>query len=167
VVQEVEMKHVTLSVALAAGALGLSLGTAEAAKGPKKPEIPFTIHVSAGSDDKDVVDSTNDVRRALEKKADWFRLTEDPKEADIQLEIVGRDFSQDKALVVRGFLTTANLRNADIVGQCIPGIFDVTGPWKSAAANMVKRVETFARETYADLAEAQKDRVKARSAANQ
>ena len=96
----------------------------------------------------------------------WFRLTEDPKEADIALEITSRDFSQDKALIVRGRLTTANLENAPIVGQCIPGILDIKGPWKSAAENMAKRVENLSRDTYAEMAEAQKKRAKASSAAS-
>lgn len=124
--------------------------------------------MSAGSSDEDVVDSTNDVRRSIEKKPDWFQLTENRSDADIVLSIVSRDFSQDEALIVRGRLTIANLTFAPIVGQCIPGIFDVTGPWKSAAGNMVKRIETFARETYPELAEAQaKKGAKARSAASQ
>ena len=161
------MRSVMLSAALAAGALSLSLGTAEAAKGPKKPDTPFAIHVSTASKDQDTLDSTNDVRRAIEKKGDWFRLTDNPKEADIALEITSRDFSQDKALIVRGRLTTANLENAAIIGQCIPGLLDIKGPWKSAAENMAKRVENFARETYADLAEAQRNRAKAGSAASQ
>ena len=162
------MRNVLLRAALAAALLGFSLGTAEAAKGPKKPDTPFTIQVLTRSTDKDVVDSTNDVRKLIdEKKRDWFRLTENPEEADIVLEIISRDFSQDKALVVRGRLSTANLDGAEIVGQCIPGIFDLGGPWKSAAANMVKRIETFCRETYADLAAAQKKRAPAPSTASQ
>lgn len=154
------MSKVLLSTALAAGALGLSLGTAEAGKGPKKPNTPFAVHVFTVKTDKDTVDSTNDVRRAVEKRMDWFYLTENRKDADIVLEVVSRDFSHDKALIVRGRLTTANLQHAPIIGQCIPGILDVAGPWKSAAGDMVKRVQTFARETYADLAEAQSKRAK-------
>ena len=162
------MRSVVLKAVLVAAALGLSLGTADAAKGPKKPDTPFTIHVYTDETDKEVVDSTNDVRKVIqEKKQDWFRLTEDVHEADIVLQITGRDFSQDKALIVRGRLTTANLRNAEIIGQCIPGIFDLGGPWKSAAANMAKRVENFCRDTYGELAEAQKKKVKALSSARQ
>lgn len=161
------MRTVLLSAAFAAGTLGLSLGTVEAAKGPKKPDTPFVIHVFTVQTDKDTVDSTNDVRRAVEKKADWFQLAENEKDADIVLEIISRDFSQDKALIVRGRLTTANIESAAIIGQCIPGILDVTGPWKSAAGDMVKRVQNFARETYDELAEAQRNRAKGRSAARQ
>ena len=153
------MKRGLRTAGLVVAALGLAVGIAEAGKGPKKPDTPFAIHVFTRSADTDVVDSTNDVRKVIEdKKRDWFRLAEAPDEADMVLEITGRDFSQDKALIVRGRLTTANLLNADIVGQCIPGILDLGGPWKSAAANMVKRIETFCRETYADLAAAQKKR---------
>lgn len=162
------MKNGLRMAALAAGALGLGLGIAEAAKGPKKPDTPFAIHVFTRSTDKDAVDSTNDVRKAIEeKRRDWFRLTENPKDADIVLEITSRDFSSDKALIVRGRLTTANLENAAIVGQCIPGLLDIKGPWKSAAENMAKRVENFCRDTYAELAEAQSKRAKAPRAATQ
>jgi hypothetical protein len=149
------------------GALGLAagVGTAEAGKGPKKPETPFAIYVGTAGTDKETVDSANDVRRAIEKKADWFVLVERSEDADMALVITGRDFSQDKALIVRGRLTTANIQNADIIGQCIPGILDVTGPWKSAAGNMVKRIETFARATYDDLAAAQRNRANARATA--
>jgi hypothetical protein len=75
------------------------------------------------------------------------------------LEITSRDWTTEKALIVRGVVTTANLNRAEILGQCIPGIFDLGGPWKSAAANMVKRLETFCRETYADLAAARKTKL--------
>ena len=152
------MRTVLLSAAVMAGALALSAGSpAEAAKGPKTPEVPFKIHVYTQSTDKDAVDSTNDVRRVIEeKKRDWFRLTDSSSEADIVLEITGRDFSQAKALIVNGRLTTANVVGAPIVGQCIPGIFDIGGPWKSAAADMAKRIQTYCRETYVELAEAQK-----------
>lgn len=162
------MRNMLLSAVLAASTLGLGLGTAEAAKGPKGPDTPFTIQVFTRSTDKDVVDSTNDVRKVIEeKKKDWFRLTQRREEADIVLEITGRDWTTDKALIVRGRLSTANLDAAEIVGQCIPGIFDLGGPWKSAAANMVKRVETFCRETYADLAAAQRKRAAGPGTASQ
>ena len=162
------MRTVLLSAAVVAGALALGAGrTAEAAKGPKTPEVPFKIHVYTQSTDKDAVDSTSDVRRVIEeKKRDWFQLTDSASEADIVLEITGRDFSQDKALIVNGRLTTVNVVGAPIVGQCIPGLFDVTGPWKSAAANMVKRIETYARETYPEMAEAQKKKAALGSAAS-
>jgi hypothetical protein len=92
--KEAEMKTVLLSGAVIA-AVALTLGvvgtSAEAAKGPKTPEVPFKIHVYTESTDKDVVDSTNDVRRVIdEKKRDWFRLTDSSSEADIVLEITGR-----------------------------------------------------------------------------
>jgi hypothetical protein len=167
--KEAEMRTVLLSGAvIAAVALTLGVGTsAEAAKGPKTPEVPFKIHVYTESTDKDVVDSTSDVRRVIdEKKRDWFRLTDSSSEADIVLEITGRDFSQAKALIVNGRLSTDNVAGTPIVGQCIPGIFDVTGPWKSAAANMVKRIETYSRETYEEMAEAQKKKAALGSAAS-
>jgi hypothetical protein len=153
------------AVAVGVLGLGLGLGAAEAGKGPKKPEVPFTIRVDTAGKDQETVDSANDVRRAIEKKPDWFRLVESRDEADMVLVITGRNFSQEKALIVYGRLTTANVTNAEIIGQCIPGIFDVTGPWKSAAGNMVKRVENFARATYDDLAAAQKNRTAASAAA--
>lgn len=157
------------SAAMGVLALGWGLGIAEADKGPKKPETPFTIYVFTESTDKDALDSANDVRRAIEeKRRDWFRLTEDRAAADIVLEITGRQLSSDTQFVVGGRLTTANLTNANIIGQCIPGILDMHKPWRSAAENMAKRIETFSRETYADLAAAQKKRVQsARSAAGQ
>ena len=158
------MRNELRAVALAAGALALGPWTAEAGKGPSKPETPFAIRVFTVQTDKPTIDSTSDVRRAVEKKGDWFRLVESEEEADIVLELVSRDFSQDKALVVRGRLSTANLKSAAIVGQCIPGVLDIGGPWKSAAGDMVKRVQNFARESYDELAQAQK-KAKARQAA--
>jgi hypothetical protein len=161
------MRNVLRWAVVGAFALGPGLTAAEAgSKGPKTPETPFSIHVFTASTDKDAVDSTNDVRRVIEeKKRDWFRLTDNRAEADIVLEITGRDFSSDKEFVVSGRLTTANIKNAPIIGQCIMGILDLKGPWKTAAGNMAKRIETFCRETYADLAEAQKKRVQAASSA--
>jgi hypothetical protein len=67
---------------------------------------------------------------------------------------------------VNGRLSTDNVAGTPIVGQCIPGILDVTGPWKSAAANMVKRIETYSRETYEEMAEAQKKKAALGSAAS-
>lgn len=157
----------TLLLAGACCTLAVATGArpAEAAKGPKKPDTPFTIQVFTRSNEKDAMDSTNDVRKAIaEKKRDWFRLVENGEEADIVLEITGRDWSKDKEFIVRGRLTTANLRGAEIIGQCIAGILDLGGPWKSAAANMAKRLESFCRDTYADLAEARQKGVKARAA---
>ena len=151
------MKNMTPFVAMAVLAVGA--GTALAAKGPKKPDTPFTVHVSAVLADKDAADSANDVRKVLEeKKRDWFRLTDTQAEADIVIVIVGREWTTDKAVIVRGRVTSANLSDAEIIGQCIPGILDITGPWKCAAGNMAKRLETFCRETYADLSEAQRKR---------
>jgi hypothetical protein len=151
------------AAAFVAGALALG-ASVEAGKGPSKPETPFAIRVFTAQTDTPTQDSTGDVRRAVEKKPDWFRLVENEADADIVLELVSRDFSQDKALVVRGRLTTANLSGAPIVGQCIPGVFDIGGPWKSAAGDMVKRVQNFARESYDELAQAQKQRAKRASA---
>jgi hypothetical protein len=154
------MRKMLLSATVCALALGAGSGSAEAAKGPKKPDTPFRIQVFTRSTVQDVVDSTNDVRKVIDdKKRDWFRLVENGEDADIVLEITGRDWTTDKALIVRGVVTTANLNRAGIVGQCIPGILDLGGPWKSAAANMAKRLETFCRETYADLAEARKKKL--------
>jgi hypothetical protein len=161
-------KHVGSLAAgvLAAGVLGLGLGlglgVAEAAKGPKKPENPFMVHVFTRSADKGATDSLGDVRRAIEeKKVDWFRLTDDARQADIVLEITGRDWSQDKENIVYGRLTTANVDRAEIIGQAIPGILDLhKGAWRGAAENMANRLERFCRDTYSDLAEAQKKKVR-------
>jgi hypothetical protein len=161
------MRNVLRSAVLAASAVGLGLGIAEAAKGPKTPDIPFMIHVFTRSTNQGTVDSTNDVRKAIEdKEGDWFRLTENRAEADIVLEITSRDGSRDN-LIVRGRLTTANLDNHGIIGQCIPGILDLKGPWKSAAANMAKRIEHFCRDTYSELVEAQRTRTKVGRSASQ
>lgn len=160
------MRSVTRLAAVGAFALGVSVAAAEAgSKGPKTPETPFTIHVFTSSTDKDAVDSANDVRRAIEeKRRDWFRLTENRAEADVVLEITGRGIGSDNGYIVSGLLTTSNLKDARIIGQCIPGILDLHKPWKSAAENMAKRIESFCRDTYADLAEAQRKRANAATA---
>jgi len=144
--------------ALAAGLLGLGLGAAEAGKGPKKPDNPFVVHVFTRSADKGAADSLADVRKAIaEKKVDWFRLTDDRKQADLVLEITGRDWTRQSENIVHGRLTAANLDEAEIIGQAIPGILDLhKGAWRSAAENMANRLERFCRDTYPDLAEAQK-----------
>lgn len=147
-----------LSWALAAGALALP-GTVWAGDGPKKPDTPFAIQIAARGTDPDVTDSTNDVRRVVaEKKAAWFRIVESAEEADLVLHIYGRDLTNDTAYVVRGTLSAANVEGADVIGQCIPGVFDMHKPWKCAAENMAKRLEKFCRETYSDLAQARKAR---------
>ena len=142
------MRALRLAV-VAALALGLSGGLSEAAKGPRKPETPFSIHVFTRATAQEAVDSTNDVRKAIEeKKRDWFRLTERRDEADIVLEITGRSWSRDKENIVHGRLTTPNLADARIIGQAIPGILDLhKGAWRAAAENMAKRVENFCRDT--------------------
>jgi hypothetical protein len=154
------MRNILQKAVVAALSLGLGAGLAEAAKGPKKPDTPFAIHVFTRGTGQEAVDSTNDVRKAIdEKKRDWFRLTENRAEADIVLEVTGRSWSRDKENIVHGRLTTANLTDAEIIGQAIPGILDLhKGAWRGAAENMAKRVENFCRDSYAELAAAQKKR---------
>ena len=163
------MRSVLRLLAVGGLALGLGSGAAEAAKGPKKPGTPFTIHVSTRATDQGTVDSTNDVRKVIdEKKRDWFRLTENRDEADIVLVVTSRDWSQGKEYVVHGSLSTANLDNAHIIGQAIPGILDLhKGGWRGAAENMAKRVENFCRDTYAEVDAARKKRAAAPSTASQ
>jgi hypothetical protein len=144
--------------------LALLAGRAEAG-GPKKPETPFAIHVFTKSLEKDTLDSTADVRKAIrEKKADWFRLTDDPKEADIVLEIVGRTYGTDTENVIRGRVSAATLTDADIVGQQIVSNQPIwklsAGPWTNAARDMANRLEKYCRETYTALADAQRRRLK-------
>ena len=144
---------------LVAGALTLTLaGTvASAADGPKRPDQPFTIQITAKGTSDGAVDSTNDVRKVIaEKKAAWFRIVETREEADLVLEINGRSLTNDTAYVVGGTLSAANLSDAAIIGQCIPSVLDLHKPWKCAAENMAKRLEKFCRETYSDLAKARK-----------
>lgn len=144
--------------------LGLAVagcaGTAQAG-GPKRPETPFTIHVFTRSADKDANDSTADVKKAIqEKKADWFRLVADEKEADIVLEIIRRDYSRDTENVIRGTVSTATLHGAPIVGQFLvrqQAIWNVTtGPWTGAARDMAGRLEKYCKERYPELADAQR-----------
>jgi len=147
-----------LSWALVAGALALPSTVASAADGPKRPDQPFTIQIVAKDTGQGVADSTNDVRKVIaEKKAAWFHIVESREEADLVLAILGRDATNDTAYVVRGTLTAANLSDADIIGQCIPGVLDMHKPWKCAAENMAKRLEKFCRETYSDLSKARKE----------
>ena len=151
----------TIRWATAVGvALLLLAGRAEAG-GPKKPETPFAIHIFTKSLEKDALDSTADVRKALrEKKADWFRLTDDPKDADIVLEIVGRDYSSDTENVIRGKVSAATLANAPIIGQHLVSAQPIwklgAGPWTNAARDMTNRLEKYCKEKYTELADAQR-----------
>jgi hypothetical protein len=149
-----------VAAGLVAGTLVLASGAAEAGKGPKKPDRPFAIHVFTGSTEKDALDSTADVRKVIaEKKADWFTLTENRREADVVLEVTGREWTQKSENVIHGRMTAANLDGAHIIGQAIPGILDLhKGAWRGAAENMANRAEKFCRETYDDLVQAQKKR---------
>ena len=147
-----------LSWALVAGALTLPGTVASAGDGPKKPDQPFTIQISAKGTSDGAADSTNDVRKVIaEKKAAWFRIVETREEADLVLEINGRSLTNDTAYVVGGTLSAANLSDAAIIGQCIPSVLDMHKPWKCAAENMAKRLEKFCRETYSDLSKARKE----------
>jgi hypothetical protein len=135
------------SAAIVGLALAGIAGTAQAG-GPKKPETPFAIHVFTRSADKDANDSAADVRKAIqEKKADWFRLAADAKEADIVLEIVGRDYSSDTENVIRGKVSAATLDEAPIIGQHLvsqQAIWKLTaGPWTNAARDMTNRLEKY------------------------
>jgi hypothetical protein len=151
----------TIRWAAAVGvALLLLAGRAEAG-GPKKPETPFAIHLFTKSVEKDTLDSTADVRKAIqEKKAAWFRLVEDPKDADIVLEILGRDNSSDAENVIRARVSAATLDNAPIIGQHLVSAQPVwkatVGPWTNAARDMTNRLEKYCREKYAELADAQR-----------
>jgi hypothetical protein len=147
-----------LSWALVAGALTLPATVASAADGPKRPDQPFAIQITAKGASEGAADSTSDVRKVVaEKKAAWFRIVETREEADLVLEIAGRSNTNEKAYVVSGTLNAANLTDAPIVGQCIPGVLDMHKPWKCAAENMAKRLEKFCRETYSDLSRARKE----------
>lgn len=140
--------------------LALLAGLAEA-EGPKKPETPLAVHVFTKSTEKDTLDSTADVRKAIqEKKKDWFRLSEDPKEADIVLELTGRVSGGSADHVIRGRLSAANVAGADIIGQHIvrqQAVWKLgSGPWTHAARDMTNRLEKYCRATYTELADAQR-----------
>ena len=147
--------------------LALLAGLAEA-EGPKKPETPFAIHLFTKSTEKDTLDSTADVRKAIqEKKKDWFRLTDDPKAADIVLEIVGRSFEADHEYVIRGRVSAATLDEANIIGQHLVSQTVVwklaSGPWTHAARDMANRLEKYCRAAYTELADAQRRGLRVRT----
>ena len=147
------MAGMVLSLAFLAGA-------AEA-DGPKRPETPFAVHVFTKSTEKDAVDSTADVRKAIQdKKKDWFRLSEDAAGADLVIEILGRGNEGSYENVIRGRLTAATVTEATIVGQHIvtnQAIWKMgAGPWTNAARDMANRLEKYCRSMHTELAAAQR-----------
>lgn len=135
------------------------------ADGPKRPEAPFAVHVFTKSAEKDAVDSTADVRKAIqEKKKDWFSLSEDAAGADLVIEILGRGNEGSYENVIRGRLTAATVVEATIIGQHIVTNQPIwkmgAGPWTNAARDMTNRLEKYCRAMHTELSDARRRGVK-------
>jgi hypothetical protein len=156
------MKRPIAVLAFAAILVSLSGGIAHA-KGPKRPDRPFTLHVFTKSIEKDVQDSTRDVRTAIqEKKQAWFLLTEKPEEAELVLEIQRRDWSSDHNYIVHGELAAFDDFRGEIIGQFLVSAAPIwkvgAGSWRTAAQDMANRLERYCRDTYPHLTEARSKR---------
>lgn len=60
---------------------------------PEKPEWPFTVFVRTSPEDdapptEDLLRGTDELRKAIGKKKDWFRLASEPETAEIVVDVL-------------------------------------------------------------------------------
>jgi tetratricopeptide (TPR) repeat protein len=139
--------------------LSLSLAAAQALpeEPPKKLKQPFLVYVGPADDteaSKDVMDSVKDLQNHFAKKRkDWFRLVNDPDEAEVVLQVVGRGETARHGSVLRGRCYVFDVQDIEIIGQGGLNPNQVFGIWGTAAADMAARLQQLLKAFYPTLTE--------------
>jgi tetratricopeptide (TPR) repeat protein len=125
---------------------------------PTSLDRPLSVVVKAAPPTADPAtrkateDSSEDVRRALAKRKNWFAVVADPDQADIVIEVVERGQEPSYGYVLHPRYSILDLyTNRLILGQGGLNTRQVIGLWSTAATDLTLRLQNVCEKVLPDI----------------